>query len=318
MNKYTIFIILSLFLQALSDYRYLDGSRLQSLSYSPNVDYDASIPVTMDYFDQDMVSYYSWFASYGYCEDIDVPLFCCKNYLDFFTDKWVIVSETSTEKYFVYNYVLWRSDEYQKYVLAFPGTNEVLELLNEAVDIELVDYPGVDNVKLVKYFSNVAFELREYIFTAEVLADINAHPGYQIVFTGHSLGGAVATIVAYDAITRGHINPSVNEPSLMTFGQPRTGNEAFVLDFNTKIHNVFRVVRDGDIVVSLPYSLVNNPYRHLGGLILLNKDMNLMTYCPKDIGEDYPDRECMKSTSVLFKYHTYYFNPDVKFSNRCD
>ena len=39
-------------MQALSDYRYLDGSRLQSLSYSPNIDYDASISVTMDYFDQ--------------------------------------------------------------------------------------------------------------------------------------------------------------------------------------------------------------------------------------------------------------------------
>ena len=77
------------------------------------------------------------------------------------------------------------------------------------------------------------------------------------------------------------------------------------------------MVRDGDIVVSLPYSLINNPYRHLGGLILVNKDMTMMTYCPKDIGEDYPDEVCQKSTSLSFEYHTYYFNPDIKLSMRC-
>ena len=55
---------------------------------------------------------------------------------------------------------------------------------------------------------------------------------------------------------------------------------------NTKIKVVMRVVRDGDIVASIPYSLINNQFYHLGGLILMNKDMTSMTYCPKDIGED--------------------------------
>ena len=58
----------------------------------------------MNTFNQEMISYYSWFASYGYCEDIEVPLFCCKNYTDFFTKKWTIVNENSTEKYYVYNF----------------------------------------------------------------------------------------------------------------------------------------------------------------------------------------------------------------------
>ena len=78
-----------------------------------------------------------------------------------------------------------------------------------------------------------------------------------------------------------------------------------------------RVVRDGDIVASIPYSLINNPYIHLGGLILVNKDMTSMTYCPKDIGEDYPDSICERTKSINFNYHTYYFNPDTKLSMRC-
>ena len=317
MKKILIHITLSLFLQTLCEFAIYDGSRLKELSYSIDQNYDASIPISMNNFNQEMISYYSWFASYGYCEDIDVPLFCCKNYFDFFTKKWTMVSESSTEKYYVYNYILWRNDEYKKYIIAFPGTNEILELLNEAVKTKLVDYGADSQIKVVNYFKLVAFELKELIFAPEILEDIDAHPGYQFIATGHSLGGAVATILLYEAVSKGYINPTLNEPVLITYGQPRTGNENFVIDFNKKIKNVIRVVRDGDIVVSLPKSLINNPYRHLGGLILVNGDMTSMTYCPKDIGEDYPDNECQKSTSINFSYHTYYFNPDTKLSMRC-
>ena len=316
MNIALIFLI-SLFIQSYSEFTIFDGTRLQSLSYTINENYDASAPVSMQTFNQDMISYYSWFASYGYCEDIDVPLFCCKNYFDFFTKKWTIVKETSTDKYYVYNFILWRNDQFKKYIVAFPGTNEILELLNEAVNIKLVDYESGNGIKLVNYFKQVAYELKEIFFTKDVLDDIQAHPDYQFIATGHSLGGAVATIFLYEAINKGFLDPNKNEPVLITYGQPRTGNENFVLDFNKKVKNVLRIVRDGDIVVSLPYSLINNPYRHLGGLILVNKDITIMTYCPKDIGEDYPDKECQKSTSISFNYHTYYFNPDIKMSMRC-
>ena len=69
--------------------------------------------------------------------------------MNFFTKKWKIVSETSTDKYFVYNYVLWRNDEFKKYIISFPGTNEILELLREAVNIELVDYGGNNGINKV-------------------------------------------------------------------------------------------------------------------------------------------------------------------------
>ena len=316
MNKFLI-VLLSLFIQSICQFQVFDGSKLISLSYSPNENYDASEIISMDNFNQEMISYYSWFASYGYCEDDLVPESCCSEHFDFFTNKWKIISETSTEKYYVYNFVLWRNDEYKKYIIAFPGTNEVLELLNEGVNTKLVDYELGNGIKLVNYFYNVANELEKLIFTEDVLQDIYEHPGYQFIATGHSLGGAVGCITLYIAINKGYINRSQNEPVLISFGQPRTGNEEFVIDFNKKIKKVIRVVRSGDIVPSLPYSPIKNPYRHLGGLILVDKEITSMTYCPKDIGEDYKDKECQKSTSINFNYHTYYFNPDVKLSMRC-
>ena len=311
-----LFILFSL---SFSEYTILDGSKLIPISYAPNEDYDASEIVTPSAVSQEMLSYYSWFASYGYCEDVDVPLFCCKDFINFFTEKWTIVSESSITDFFDFNFVLWRNDEYKKYIFAFPGTrNDIIELLNEALNIKLVDYNDIDNgIKLVNYFYKVAKEIREILFTQETFKDFEAHPGYQFIFTGHSLGASVAADILYDAINRNYFSSSDTNPALIAFGMPRTGNEDWVIDFNSKVKNVLRVVRDGDIVASLPYLPINNPYTHLGGLILVNKELTSMYHCPKDIGEDYPDKECVRSKSLNIKYHSYYFNPDIKFSQRC-
>lgn len=315
----SIIIVLFTFLQIYCNYMTLDGSKLISLSYAPNSDYNAEEPVSIYNLNQDMISYYSWFASYGYCDDDDIPLICCGNFIDFFTKKWTIISETSIAKYFNYNFVLWRNDEYKKYIIAFPGTRDkILELLNEGLYINLVDYNEDGNgIKIVSYFKKVIDEIKSEIFSYDILEDINSHPGYQIISTGHSLGGAVAALFLYEAINKKYIIPEINEPVLITFGMPRIGNENFVVDFNSKIKNVYRIVRDGDIVARLPYSIINNPYRHIGGLLLVNNEMSLMYYCPKDIGEDYPDEECTNSFSINFKYHTNYFNPDTHTSRRC-
>ena len=315
-----LFILLSFlfFGVAFSEYITLDGSKLISLSYSPNTDYDAREIVSQENLSQEMLSYYSWFASYGYCRDADIPLLCCTNYLDFFTGRWNIITKSSTTEYYNYNFVFWRSDEYKKYILAFPGTrNNIMELLNEAANILLVEYDGVDNgIKVVNYFYKVALEIRDLIFSYENIQDIEAHPGYQFIFIGHSLGGSVAAIELYEAINKNFISQD-NNPALITFGMPRAGNEEWVIDFNIKIKNIIRIVRDGDMIPTVPYVPLFNPYRHLGGLILLNKDMDSMNYCTKDIGEDYFDNECENSKSVDLKYHLHYFNPEIELGLRC-
>ena len=85
MSKIFFFFLLFNFLEiTFSTYKTLDGSQLIPLSYTPNSDYDATEVVSQENVNQEMLSYYSWFASYGYCQEVDIPLLCCKNYLNFF------------------------------------------------------------------------------------------------------------------------------------------------------------------------------------------------------------------------------------------
>ena len=320
MAKMFLFILICLSLQIFCEYKTYDGTNLISLSYSVNEDYNAEPPVSMENFNEEMISYYSWFVSFGNCKEFIIPYSCCKNNTDFFTKKWTIISHASLDEYFNFNYVLWRSDEYKKYILSFPGTRNIInELPTEVINSRLTDYnEGEENgIKVVSYFKNVAFEIINLIYTKDILEDIKNHPGYQFISMGHSLGASVAAIVLYEGVNKKYIDSSVNEPVLLTFGMPRTGNENFVLDFNSKVKNNIRVVRDGDLVVDIPYSPISGSYRHLGGLVLINKDMNKMYYCPKDIGEGYSDKQCKKSFSVNYNYHLHYFNPETMISKRC-
>lgn len=74
-------------------------------------------------------------------------------------------------------------------------------------------------------------------------------PTCRIILTGHSLGGALATIAAADLIVKGY-TPS--RFTLYTFGSPRVGNTAFMNFFNSKVTDSFRITHANDPVVHVP------------------------------------------------------------------
>lgn len=71
-------------------------------------------------------------------------------------------------------------------------------------------------------------------------------PTYEIVATGHSLGGACATFVAADLTLRG-LNTT-----LYTFGAPRLGNEAAAIYFSSTLTQHYRLTHHKDPVPHMP------------------------------------------------------------------
>ena len=103
-------------------------------------------------------------------------------------------------------------------------------------------------------------EFRESIqFNLKAL--VAKYPRYQVIFTGHSLGGALTVVAAVDAVMSGWIeNKNTNRPSpiIYTYGQPRIGN----MNFQSKVNELFegkyfRITHHKDLIPHIPPCVIN-------------------------------------------------------------
>jgi predicted lipase len=108
---------------------------------------------------------------------------------------------------------------------------------------------------------------------------MNKIPNLNIYITGHSAGGAHATILAY-LLKNIYKNKIIK---LITFGSPKVGNLEWYNIFNN-IENIiyYRITNEGDIVTQIP----NINYYHVGiNIHLLNNDIILNTNIDSDNDE---------------------------------
>lgn len=106
----------------------------------------------------------------------------------------------------------------------------------------------------------------------KVLELVAQNPGYRVVTSGHSLGGALATILAVD------LRASGVETEMYSFGAPRVGNTEFAEFASTSGKN-FRVTHREDPVPRLPPIAVG--YAHVSPEYhIANKDVDIM---PEDV-----------------------------------
>ncbi len=153
------------------------------------------------------------------------------------------------------------------YILAVPGTENlkdaVIDLTFDKVyfaghnPTEFVENANKKNVSndlpkvhkgFNKYtqamFSEKMLQLNEE-YQEHIINLLKNNPQAKVYLTGHSLGGAVATIGAARLISM-DIDPKQIE--VLTFGAPAVGNQAFADEIGTKI-NLKRVVLAGDGIV---------------------------------------------------------------------
>ena len=85
------------------------------------------------------------------------------------------------------------------------------------------------------------------------------HPVTSVTICGHSLGGALATLLALDVAA----NTVFTEPAVYSYASPRTGDSLFAGTFDQVVSNSYRIANRLDIVPALPppldYEHVLNP-----------------------------------------------------------
>jgi hypothetical protein len=89
------------------------------------------------------------------------------------------------------------------------------------------------------------------------------HAINSLTICGHSLGGALATLLALDVAA----NTNFKNPTIYTYASPRTGDALFAHTYNQVVPNTYRIANRVDIVPKLPLPPL---YEHVAGLYELN------------------------------------------------
>ena len=102
-------------------------------------------------------------------------------------------------------------------IVSFRGSNNLENWITNLNTIQ-TDYPGCSKCYIHKGFYDAYKSIGAYV-RGEVSKLKSLYRSAQIMITGHSLGGALASLAAVDI----HKNIG-NVQQLYTFGQPRVGN----------------------------------------------------------------------------------------------
>lgn len=176
--------------------------------------------------------------------------------------------ETSTEGFaFVPN----REGQKKTMVLSLRGTQEFLQDWGTNVKLKLEALhhePEAKSNKAIRVHRG--FQAAWRSVREGVLDFVDKNKPDQILITGHSLGGALATLATVALKEKQH-----TIAGLYTFGQPPVGDQNFVKYFNDELKiPAYRFVNNNDVV---PRSLnAVRSYRHIGKMQYFTTDGDLL------------------------------------------
>jgi triacylglycerol lipase len=138
-------------------------------------------------------------------------------------------------------------------IVAFRGTSSTTDWISDAIasqsKCKCVKGAGQSH----RGISNIYYSARDPILTA--LGKLSADK--TLYLTGHSLGGALATLCGLDAA----VNTLFSEPIVYTYGSPRVGDPAFAKAFADQVKQCYRVNNRFDVVTHLPPHVYKLPKR---------------------------------------------------------
>lgn len=168
----------------------------------------------------------------------------------------------------------------KRIILVFRGSDELKDWLKNILFCKK-QMPKIDeNIYIHVGFYRCLFYNKLYNRLVAEINNLYLHnKDYDLYITGHSLGGALATLFGYFLSYNNTFNNNKNNNgniNVVSFASPRLGNKKWVNDFNNR-KNIkhIRIVNNHDIVTSIPY--VN--YFHCGNkLVLKNKKIEYNEY----------------------------------------
>lgn len=143
------------------------------------------------------------------------------------------------------------------------GTDTILEWMHDASFLMLPNpiHSGSgmteDGFTAIYESLRVARDPKSTPAASSIGAYVHAGTAQTVTVSGHSLGGALATLLTLDVA----LNTECRAPSVYTFASPRTGDHFFAGSFNASISESYRIFNRSDLVPNLP-PFLPLPYEH--------------------------------------------------------
>ncbi len=165
---------------------------------------------------------------------------------------------------------LFIAKSYNEVVVCFRGT-EPDKIVDISTDLKCKQVPWMYG-KVHQGFYEALVPVENQLFDHFIKHD----PSKKITITGHSLGGALASLFALSLKCK----LQTLSVEVVTFGAPKIGNEEFVVAYEKHLfEKTTRVVNDEDVVPLVPTHLFMD-YSQSDDLYFLNDDSEL-TKAPK-------------------------------------
>ncbi|XP_042403408.1 uncharacterized protein LOC121992867 isoform X1 [Zingiber officinale] len=204
---------------------------------------------------------------------------------------------------------IWRDSLRKRLVVAFRGTEQSkwkdlrtdLMLLPVGLNPERLSGDFKQEVQVHSGFLSAYDSVKNRIMMLIKLSidpepeDDLSIPTWEVYVTGHSLGGALATLLALELSLSQMAKLGKLSVTMYNFGSPRVGNRRFAELYNEKVKDSWRVVNHRDIIPTVPrlmgYCHVAHPVYLAAGELkgLVDREFLGDGYQGDVIGEVTPD-----------------------------
>ncbi|MEE9355231.1 MAG: lipase family protein [Methylococcaceae bacterium] len=171
-------------------------------------------------------------------------------------------------------------------VVAFTGSEEIKDWLRDVQtwsDKVLADESCHKDIAIHSGFEDAIHAVTR---NGKLMERINNYhqQGKKIYVTGHSLGGAMATLFAYYAEARAPMFPV---EAVYTFGQPLVGDENFQGCYDARLkEKTYRYVNDRDFI---PKVRAERDFRHVGVFLFFDQEGDLSLEKPESFVDKFTD-----------------------------
>jgi len=169
------------------------------------------------------------------------------------------------------SYVGWDNTR-ERIVVAFRGSDNADNWIRTNLNLIPDSYPNaavLSDPKLHPGFYGAFKELEEAGIVSAMGELTAQHPGANVFVTGHSLGGALASIAALEfVLSPEYSDMDIGQVDIITFGSVRVFNEELATHFNDVMDSSWRIVNRYDLAVTVPIKAMG--YYHVGTEVWYN------------------------------------------------